>query len=337
MVSIHQLVLDHLPIKRKQSSKGWINFNSPCCHYRGHNKDTRGRGNLLISPEGNIIVNCYNCGYKASYKDNIISSKFENYLYYLGIPRDKIQKIKLEILHDKLNGTERQTFAKINIDPTPSFTPIDLPAGSCHIPYNSTNPNYLKCLNYLESRGRAVRDGYSYFWCNNKENQLFSRIGIPLLFKGNIVGWTARYAGSPHKSIAKYFNGVKPVNYLFNTDVMSRYNRKFIIIVEGPFDAIAISGVGVLGKQINSVQINWLNSQNKDIIVLPDREGDNQDLIDIALTNGWDVSFPEWDPKIKDAADASRLYGKLWTVHSTIKARTSNKLEIGIKRKLLRG
>jgi DNA primase len=118
---------------------------------------------------------------------------------------------------------------------------------------------------------------------------------------------------------------------------MNRLNRKFIILVEGPFDAIAVDGVAVLGSTLNKNQIAWLNAADKEIIVLPDREARNQDLIDCAIEQKWSVSFPNWEKNIKDAADASKIYGKLYTIFSVIKFRTNSELQIKMKRQLLKG
>ena len=101
---LHQLVQDYLPSKRRQTPKGWIVFNAPCCHHRGHNADTRSRGNVLIGLDGHIVANCYNCGFKAIYAGNEISKNFQLWLQYLGVPRDKINEAKLEILSKQLNG-----------------------------------------------------------------------------------------------------------------------------------------------------------------------------------------------------------------------------------------
>ena len=52
------------------------------------------------------------------------------------------------------------------------------------------------------------------------------------------------------------------------------------------------------------------------------------------MRENWYVSFPKWDPDIKDAADASKKYGKLYTLFSVIQAKTNNKLDISIRRKM---
>lgn len=335
MVSIHELILQYLPHKRKQNSRGWTNFDSPCCHHRGHNRDTRSRGNLFIDQDGSIVTNCYNCGFKAAFKNNILTSNFEIWMGYLGIPKDAIQKLKISLLSEKLNGIDSVIIPKIKIEHPTSFREIEFPDNT--VPLSNKIQKAEYCYRYLQHRGRAVSEGYSYYWCNSASYNLEQRIIIPFYYRNSLVGWTSRYAGNPPKGVSRYYNGCKPQNYLFNSDVMYLPSRKFIVLVEGPFDAIAVSGVATLGKSLNSSQIAWVNSLNKEVILLPDREAENQDLIDIAIEQGWNVSFPNWDNSIKDAAEASKKYGKLWTINSAIQFKTNNKLEISIKRQLLKG
>ena len=81
------------------------------------------------------------------------------------------------------------------------------------------------------------------------------------------------------------------------------------------------------------------------VIVLPDRDKQGQRMIDLAVHHGWSVSFPKlkdgsgktswWDKETKDAADAGRTYGKLYTVRSIIESATANKMQIAIQQKLL--
>jgi hypothetical protein len=339
-LTLHNIVLEFLPIKRRQNAKGWIIFNAPCCQHRGHNPDTRSRGNLLLNPDGTIVVNCYNCGFKTMYKNNEITSSFESWLNYLGVPRDKIQQVKLELLSKKLNGDTVDNDAK-EIAVSLSFPSVELPDGAKTLETwredGCRDHNFSNCLKYIESRGNAVSNGWTYYWSANNWHAMNNRIIIPFKYENRIVGWTARYAGKPPRNYPRYFNSALPNNYLFNADSMRKYYRKYVILVEGPFDAIAIDGVGVLGSTLNKSQISWINSCDKEIIVLPDRESKNQDLIDVALDQGWHVSFPGWERDIKDAADASSKYGKLFTIRSAILAKTNNKLQIEIKRRMLKG
>ena len=91
-----------------------------------------------------------------------------------------------------------------------------------------------------------------------------------------------------------------------------------------------------MGGTVTDNQARWLNQLGKKIIVVPDMEAGGGYLVDAALKEGWSVSFPKWDPGIKDGADATKTYGKLYTVWSIIDAQVSNKLEINVRRQRLR-
>lgn len=339
---VHDLVIEYWNLGRKtrNSSKGWILGNSPCCHHRGHNQDTRSRGNVLFSNTGEIIFNCYNCGFKARYKGSQIGQKFQQWLHYLNVPSEKIQEAKLQLLSMKINGDFPEE-TEVPVFYSYDFTEVSLPEQALPIntllDENLSTPQFLMCLDYLKSRGDSIFNGWDYHWSNSDKWDLNKRIIIPFRHKGLTIGWTARYCGNPPPGIPRYYNSNIPAGYLFNFDVVYHQQRRYIIVVEGPFDAIAIDGVAVLGSELSKGQIQWLNSTNTEKIVLPDRQRKNQGLIDAALDNNWSVSFPEWEDNIKDASDAQLRYGQLYTLASIIKFKTTSRLQIEIKRKMFRG
>src|SRR5690606_27069763 len=99
---------------------------------------------------------------------------------------------------------------------------------------------------------------------------------------GKIVGWTSRATFTTHW---RYFTEVQP-HYLFNTEVLDN-DWKYVIIVEGPFDALAVNGISALGGSLTPEQCKWINQSGKTPIVLPDLEKKGESLIDIALREGW--------------------------------------------------
>lgn len=332
---VYQLIQDYLPGNRTPTSKGWMKFDSICCHHRGHNQDKRGRGNILFSTTGSIIYNCYNCGFKTGYQGIDITDKFKLFMTYLNIPSDKIDAAKLEIFVKKQKG-ELQSLQSIELK-IESFKEISLPNGSKPIDsYIGSNDELTQVINYINDRGRAISTGYRYYWSPNDKWQLNKRVIIPFLYQDKIIGWTARYIEKSTSEIPRYFTSDVPSGYIFNSDVLFYKNRKYVLICEGPFDAIAINGVGALGSKLNEIQINWLNSFDIEKIIVPDRQRKNQGLIDIALDQGWSVSFPDWENSIKDPAQAIQVYGKLYTIYSIVMSRTSSKLQIDFKRKLLK-
>jgi DNA primase len=152
-----------------------------------------------------------------------------------------------------------------------------------------------------------------------------TRLIIPFYYQTKIVGFTARLLrdGKP-----KYISEQQP-GYVFNIDRQLN-NRKYVIVCEGPFDAISVDGVALLGSEIHEHQKQLINQLQKEVIVLPDRDIAGKKLINQAIENGWSVSFPDWEDEVKDANDALLKYGRLGTLYSIIKSKEANKLKIDL-------
>ena len=339
MALIHDLVLNCLPARRRTGSGGWTTCNAVCCHHRGHKQDSRHRGNFLFTAEGVIAYNCYNCGFKTIFDNNAMSKNFESLLQWLGINQEDIKRVKLDLLHNKIDGNVTVASSP-DLRFTTEFAEVDLPEYA--ISFDSLMneeelpDEFLTVMEYLSNRGEAILSGWNYHWTPSTKWNLNNRVIIPFYYKNKVIGWTGRYAGKPPEGVPRYFNSDLPPGYLFNCDVLNKPHRKFVTVLEGPFDAIAVDGIGTLGSELSREQLIWLNSTDIEKIVVPDRQRKNQGLIDTALEQGWSVSFPDWEDDVKDAADASLKYGKLFTLNSILRGQTKNKLQIGIKRRMFK-
>lgn len=339
MALVHQLIAESLPQKRRVSPRGWIMFDAPCCSHRGHRPDKRMRGNMLLLNDGHVAYNCYNCGFKTVFDNISISRGFENIMSWLGVPDEDIRRAKLEVLQNKIAGTVGLPSHE-DLDFLRDFKSVELPEGAVPIASvleeDETPEGFAGAMSYLAARGSAVAENWDYYWSPSTKWNLRDRIIIPFYYRDKIVGWTARYCGKPPDGTPRYYNSDLQPGYLFNCDAITKPNRKYVILVEGPFDAIAIDGVAALGSKLSRQQLAWLGSNDREIILLPDRQRNNQGLIDIALEHDWFVSFPDWEDDVKDAADAACSYGRLFALRSIIEARTRSKIEIGVKRKMFR-
>jgi DNA primase len=114
--------------------------------------------------------------------------------------------------------------------------------------------------------------------------------------------------------------------YVFNLDTQT--DRSFVIVCEGPLDAICISAVSIMGAEINSQQRYMIERLNKRIILVPDRDEAGKKLVDEAVKYNWHVSMPNWDLGIKDINDAVRTYGKLATLLMIKQAEITNDVKI---------
>ena len=121
---------------------------------------------------------------------------------------------------------------------------------------------------------------------------------------------------------------------MFNLDQLYTKERKYAILVEGPFDAITVSGVSILGSEVNDIQRDLIDRLTRKVIVVPDRDQPGKKLVDQAIEFGWNVAFPEWQEQVEDVADAVLKYGRLFTIQSILKSTESSKLKIDLKRKM---
>jgi len=339
MYFLHELVSRHLPIRRRVGSKGWITCNAVCCHHRGHRQDNRSRGNFLFTPEGVVVYNCYNCGFRTRFDGSKLSRNFESLMEWLNVSQEDIKKVKLELMHARLDGANATSISH-TLSVTFDFKETSLPTGAVPIESMITeddlSQDFMNALEYLGSRGDPIMNGWNYHWSPSTKWDMNKRVIIPFYYRNKIVGWTARYIGRPPGEIPRYYNSDLQTGYVFNCDVLYKPGREYVTVHEGPFDAISVDGVATLGSELSKEQIAWLNNSDKQKIVVPDRQLKNQGLIDAALENGWSVSFPDWEEDIKDSADATKRYGRLFTLSTIMRSHTKNQLEIGIKRRMFR-
>jgi len=317
MSLIADTLLTYLPPKRKTTPSGWISFNAPCCD------DTRGRGGFIVNAGDAVSYHCFNCGFKCSWQPGRhISKNMNKFMRNLNIPDDTINQLRLEALRlDQNNTAEVRTII-------PKFDERALPMDSLSIIDLLENPpeKLLPVLEYMISRHLFPED-FPFYW--TPKVGFSNRLIIPFIFENKIVGWTARAINSDAQP--KYLSEQQP-GYVFNLD-RQRNDREFVIVAEGPFDAISIDGCALLGAEIKDSQ-NWLLKQlGKEIVLVPDRDKAGQATLEQALEYGWSVSMPDWPEGVKDINDAVIKLGKLATLWLIASAKESNNLKIQLRAK----
>jgi hypothetical protein len=239
----------------------------------------------------------------------------------LNISDDAISQLRLEAL--RLNDTSNVVVQSI----VPKFDERTLPIDSELITSYLENPpeKLIPVLEYLVGRNLYLED-YSFYW--TPKIGFSNRVVIPFYKDGVCVGYTAR---AVNDSKPKYISEQQP-GYVFNLD--RQHNaREFVIVCEGPFDAISIDGCALLGAEIKDSQ-NWLLKQlGKEIILVPDRDHEGPKTVEQALEFGWSVSMPDWPDGIKDVNDAVVKLGRLATLYLITSAKESNNLKIQLKAK----
>ncbi len=319
---MYETLISHLPAKRKTTPSGWLSFNAPCCVHNGTGADTRQRGGIINNESDGTSYHCFNCGYKASWKPGRrVTYKMKRLMQWLNIPDDTITKVSLAVLEtENIRSTEIVTL--------PKFTSKELPEGAkplrewadyCALESTGVDENLMKVFGYLKQR-QLYFDDYDFHW--TPLNGYKDRLIVPFYNNKKIVGYTARKVkdGNP-----KYISDQQP-GYVFNIDAQK--DRVYTIVVEGPFDAIAVEGVALLGNEIKDQQSLMINSLNTKVIVVPDRDEAGQNILNQAIDLGWGVSMPPWDEDVKDVNEAVQRYGKLYTLHTIIGYAEFNELKI---------
>ncbi len=327
MTEVIDQILSHFPARAKTSSSGWRSFNATCCHHRGHKQDTRKRAGVLIKQ--GIVYHCFNCGFSTGWQPGkSISLKFKNLLQWLGATDQQVAEIQLNALRTKSDETEiSYTFDE-------PFTPRELPTDTKTIDDWLEQDLDEECENdirqvveYLVHRGF---DPLSSHFSWSPEQGYRDRVIIPFRYNGNIVGSTARRI----KNLPPKYLSNQPKNFVFNVDNQN-VHRKYVFVVEGPFDAIAIDGVAVLTNEIAESQARIINSMNREVIVIPDQDQPGITIIDQAKDLGWSVAFPTWDLGIKDCADAVKKYGRLFVTIDAIKTAQSGSIKIEMAKRAM--
>lgn len=324
------LVLDKfrslLP-RTKSSPSGWISFNAPCCHHRGHSQDTRKRAGVMFS-EG-VVYNCFNCKYTASWQPGrTLTEKFKSLCRWLGASDDDIRQMVFEALKtESLDYEPEHHVEKVK------FTEKELPDGAMPLIEwpniiegeiaERIGTEFTNVLQYLIDRGYDNPFDYDFYW--TPAPGYIDRVIIPFRYEGKIVGNTARKVteGRP-----KYLSDQHPF-FVFNVDAQEELS-KYVFVCEGPFDALAVGGVALLTNEISQQQAHIINQLGKEVIVIPDQDSAGITLINQAIDYDWSVAFPNWDDNVKDCADAVQKYGKLFVIVDAIKTAQQGEIKISV-------
>lgn len=337
--SIQQSVLQLLPARRKTGQNGWTSFNAPCCVHNGETADTRGRGGIKTNA-GQVSYHCFNCGFKASFvPGRHLTFKFRKLLAWLGADDLTVRRLLIDAVR------LRELVAPEELAKEPEqeivYEKRELPAGSVSLSEWGTyislqHEDYIisdqlnNVVKYLDNR-RIDLKKYEFYLTENEAYNLHRRIIIPYYYKREIVGYTARTWEAEVKP--KYWSS-HPADFVFNLDQQTP-DRKFVIVCEGPFDAMSIDGVAVSGSEISDTQIEQIDRLQREVVVVPDRDRAGRKLVDRAIEAGWTVSFPVWQETCKDINEAVVKHGKLFVLKCILAARETSRLKIELKKKRL--
>lgn len=339
--SIQDAVRLILPHRRKtNSTSGWTSFNAACCQHNGESADTRGRGGMVMNPDGSCSYHCFNCNFKASYiPGRHLTYKFRKLLSWMGADDGTIKRLVIDAIRI------RELVSPETLIEAEEAEPINFKARA--LPESAQTFHALNTFYELNDNANLPQDWhsaviytaqrmidlgkYEMYWTPETQYNLNKRVIVPFTWKGETIGYTARTFSDTVKP--KYHSSYEP-NYVFNVDRQGT-DWRFVIVAEGPFDAMAVDGVAILSNECSEQQADIIDSLGREVIVVPDGDRSGSRLVDAAIEYGWSVSFPDWLRTHKDISAAVAEFGRLFVMKTIIESRHSNKLKIELHRRKL--
>jgi hypothetical protein len=321
-----------LPPRTKTSPSGWLSFNAPCCHHRGHKPDTRKRAGVRF--DTGIVYNCFNCKFSTGWQPgNPLGEKMKSLCRWLGASEHDIRSLVFEAMKTEA------------LDYEPKIETLTIQFENKSLPENTMSlkewaevmqgeideqlgDNFAAVIRYLIDRGYENPFDYDFYWSANPG--FMNRAIIPFRWQDQIVGYTARKItdGKP-----KYISDQHP-NFVFNFDQQMPQQR-YILVTEGPFDALAVNGVALLGNEISDLQSRVISSLGAEVVVIPDQDRAGLNLFGRALELGWSVASPNWETDVKDSAEAVKRYGRLFVIVDAIMTAAAGSIKISMAKKQL--
>lgn len=324
--TIQDFVKAILPAKRKSTPSGWISFNAPCCVHNGETPDTRGRGGLTANQDGSVSYHCFNCGFTTSYQPGRhLTYKFRKFLNWLGVDQLEIKRLVIEAIRikDLVAPEEIKDQEQEKIEFKPKALPNNI---TLFKDLTQAHP----ALEYVYDRKIDMNE-YDFYVTNEQAYNLHKRVIIPCYWKRDLIGYIGRAIDPKVKP--KYWNQFD-TGYVFNVN-RQLPDWKFVIVCEGPFDAMSIDGVAVMHNEVSEQQADIIDSLGREVIVVADRDRAGSKLLDNAVEYGWTASFPIWQETCKDINEAVQRYGKLFVLKSIIDSKQTSKLKIELFKKKL--
>lgn len=328
MHTILETIYNLLPSDKKQRNNGWIYFNCPSC-YHTENPDTKHRGNILFTDDG-FVYQCFNCKFKCGFSlGQYLSKDTTQWLKDLGTSTKDLNDLRLlireynEANNDNLTSNEHKIIIKKR-----EIKQIPVGYKSILKSLNEGENSYTfnEVIKYINNRNPYLLEWTDLLWCPKQFNFL-----IPCYEYDEIVGYSLRKLRDDVDS--KYIHYI-PQGYIFNYDNLLK-ERKYEIVCEGQTDALAINGTSILSNVFTPDRLKRILpfTKDKEIILLPDRDKSGKKMITQLLEENlpFSVAFPNWERGIKDAEQAAKKYGRLYTLYSILSTKEQNKKIIKLK------
>jgi 5S rRNA maturation endonuclease (ribonuclease M5) len=326
MHPILETIYNILPVDKRQRNNGWIFFNCPSC-YHTENPDSKHRGNIIFSDDS-FAYQCFNCKFTCRFKlGGFLSKDVITWLKDLGASDKEINNLRSMVQEYNDSHSDSPSETKVVIKKREiRGLPENYKSIRESLVKGEKHPSLLKVMEYITQRNPRLLGWTDLMWAEGQYNFL-----IPNYEYGNVVGYSLRKLTDETDN--KYIHFI-PSGYIFNYDNLLK-DRKYEIICEGQTDALAINGVSMLSNIFTPDRLKRILpfTKDKEIILLPDRDKSGRKMVKQVIDENlpFSVAFPNWIKGVKDAEEAVKKYGRLYTIYSILTSKESNKDLIKMK------
>jgi len=314
-------------------SNGW---NKVYCQVCGDGSRTQGpRGGWRFEDE-DCFYNCFNCSISGAFtpENEIFMSQDMKIIFEaFGIPSRDYGKILYRLRNSKGKAFIPKIKSSKEISREKAFqamteSAMDFPDYLVPLLDVLEQPIGKKCKALLDHKCISPED-YTFYVSTGKTTSkdqqekinariMLNRLVIPIYYQDKLLLLQGRDLTG--KSKRKYINIGEISTTLYGLDQLND-NHEQIYVTEGFFDAFHLDGVATMTNKLYKGQLDVLDSFSKEKIVVPDRKGDSNALLDKALSIGWGFSAPKALENCKDVTKSVQKYGKLFTCYQIQKSK----------------
>jgi hypothetical protein len=307
--TLEDIIREHINIKNPTAA-GW---QKVFCEVCGDGSRTKGpRGGWLLNNDS-ASYHCFNCGIKGRLEPPYAMSKdVKTILEAFGIPLNKILYLRL-LLSDKISNKPKEK---------PKFSYIDIPDYFVELKNAKSHPFYNIAINFLKQEKCIDHEKYSFYLSTGKSSvspdenakalYLKNRLIIPAFKESKMIYYQSR---ALIESQRKYVSVDKPkLGAMYFIDRLFDNTTNRLFITEGFFDAFHINGVAVMENYLTSEQEHLLVRCKKQKIIVPDRKGSSDKLLEFAIKHNWSISIPKFDDDVKDITECVKKNGRPYTI-----------------------
>jgi hypothetical protein len=256
---------------------------------------------------------CFNCGSRFKYTEHSgkLYSDAKQVLYSFGVTSNELDEVLGSTFFNK--GEAKAEISEETLKPKFSlFTPeIELPPSS-HLlgaPIKDELQNPL--IEYMVQRKLDPIKLNAHFSLDPK---FLGRIIVPCYRDTKVIFWQARTIFKDVNPRYLSPSVVKEAVLWGYDNIWRRYDTP-LFITEGIFDAHHLDGVALLGSELTAAKLEVLNRTKRRKVVVVDRNMNGKKLAEVALTNGWEITFPpEGTSDTNDSVQKHGLAYTMWTL-----------------------